>query len=384
MKAEYLNSRVACSVAGALLLVSVTACTTVLDSDKVDYKSTELAKKGPTLDVPPDLTQLRGDGRYQVPDRGTATLSDYAQGRAGAPVVATSTTVMPQPQGVRMERAGNQRWLVTNVTPEVLWPSLREFWQEQGFILNIDSPQTGIMETDWAENRAKIPQDFIRNTIGKVFDGLYATGERDKFRLRLERNAQGQTEIYISHRGAREELTGGQKDSTTWVTRPADPELEAEFLSRLMQRLGLKKEEAQTRLASVKSAETTAVSAPSRVILQGANAPRLDLPMQFDLAWRQVGLALDRVNFTVEDRDRSKGLYFVRYVDTKEVNETKGFFANLFGSKSKEDRMQAKRYLVNVRGQGDKTTVLVLNENNTPETGDVAKTILSLLDEQLR
>ena len=48
---------------------------------------------------------------------------------------------------------------------------------------------------------------------------------------------------------------------------------------------------------------------------EGNGVLTLDEP--FDRAWRRVGLALDRVGFTVEDRDRAKGLYYVRYVDPK-------------------------------------------------------------------
>ncbi len=145
-----------------------------------------------------------------------------------------------------MERDGNQRWLVISngMRADQLWQSLRGFWQESGFLLVQDSPETGIMETDWAENRAKIPQDIIRNTIGKVFDGLYSTSERDKFRTRVERSQNGTLEVFISHRGAQEQLTGVDKSTTVWTPRPADPELEAEFLSRLAQRLGVQKEQA--------------------------------------------------------------------------------------------------------------------------------------------
>ena len=87
------------------------------------------------------------------------------------------------------------------------------------------------METEWAENRAKLPQDLIRKTIGKLLDGMYSTGERDKFRTRLERNAQGGVEIYITHRGLQEIYPTKERDSTTWTVRPSDPDLEAELLA---------------------------------------------------------------------------------------------------------------------------------------------------------
>ena len=111
---------------------------------------------------------------------------------------------------VRIERAGNQRWLVVNRTPEKVWPSLRDFWTDNGFLLTTDEQNIGIIETDWAENRAKLPQDFIRATLGQsCLIRLYSTGERDKFRTRIERNGNGSTEIYVSHRGMIEKYASG-------------------------------------------------------------------------------------------------------------------------------------------------------------------------------
>ncbi len=254
----------------ALSVALISGCDTVnevMQPDRIDYKSQ--AKKGPTLEVPPDLTSVQADRRYAAPDSGTTTLSAYT---SAAPKVTTpgagADNVLPAVSDMRIERDGNQRWLVVKTTPDTLWPQLRTFWQELGFLLVIDSPETGIMETDWAENRAKIPQDIIRRTVGKVFDGLYSTSERDKFRTRIEKGPDGMVEVYISHRGAQEQLVGSSKDQTVWTPRPADPELEAEFLSRLMQRLGASKEGAQQKLAQAKAThpvEDGAKAEPARV-----------------------------------------------------------------------------------------------------------------------
>jgi outer membrane protein assembly factor BamC len=256
------------------------------------------------------------------------------------------------------------------------------------------------METDWAENRAKIPQDIIRNTIGKVFDGLYSTSERDKFRTRVERSQNGTLEVFISHRGAQEQLTGIDKSSTVWTPRPADPELEAEFLSRLAQRLGVQKEQADRMAKNPAPAGNTGAAAPGAAATAGAaaaadtaatpsksylaqvnGAPALQLPEPFDRAWRSVGLSLDRVNFTVEDRDRAQGLYYVRYVDPRNNVDSRGFFSKLFTKP--DDPKTAKKYRVALKGTGSGTLVTVLNEAGQPENGEIGKRILSLLDEQL-
>ncbi|WP_455280453.1 outer membrane protein assembly factor BamC [Cupriavidus necator] len=406
-----LNRRGATQVRRAALVVPVlaagviTGCSSIneaMQPDKIDYKSSA-SKRTPTLDIPPDLTKLEGDRRYSVPDQnGTSTLSNYSQATKVREQSPTEN-VLPSAQGIRMERDGNTRWLVISngMRGDQLWQQLRGFWQESGFLLVQDSPETGIMETDWAENRAKIPQDIIRNTIGKVFDGLYSTSERDKFRTRVERSQNGTLEVFISHRGAQEQLTGIDKSSTVWTPRAADPELEAEFLSRLAQRLGVQKEQADRMAKNPAAAGNAAASAAagtaaaggtaapadgattgkSSYLAQVNGAPALQIPEPFDRAWRSVGLSLDRVNFTVEDRDRAQGLYYVRYVDPRTVADSRGFFSKLFTKP--EDSKTAKKYRVSLKGTGSGTLVTVLNDAGQPENGEIGKRILSLLDEQL-
>ena len=186
----------------AALAALLAGCSTsMLESKKIDYKS---SGKLPTLEVPPDLTQPTRDDRYAVPDvspKGTATYSAYVGERAGQARATTVQEVLPKVENLRIERSGNQRWLVVPGTPEKVWPSIKEFWQELGFLIKVEVPEAGIMETDWAENRAKIPQDIVRSLLSTFLDSLYSTAERDKFRTRLERNEAGSTEVYISHRG---------------------------------------------------------------------------------------------------------------------------------------------------------------------------------------
>ncbi|MEX1167114.1 MAG: outer membrane protein assembly factor BamC, partial [Hydrogenophaga sp.] len=202
-----LNAARLSAVSLAVLLAS--GCT-VLQEDKIDYKS---AKRGSTLDVPPDLTQLSRENRYNVPGVATASASGQATAQETASI-NNSTTAVNALGDVRIERAGGQRWLVVKRPADRLWTPVAEFWKDNGFILETEQEKLGIMETDWAENRAKIPQDFIRATIGKVFEGLYSSGERDRFRTRLERGADGTTEIYVSHRGMEEVYTSSSKDQT--------------------------------------------------------------------------------------------------------------------------------------------------------------------------
>jgi len=368
--------------AAALSLSGCGMINSVVGTDKVDYKS---AKKASTLEVPPDLTQLQKDNRYALPEtnNGVVTASGYNAQKAGAPAVTSAGAVAPDTAGpnVRVERAGAQRWLVVKQSPEALWPQLKSFWEDSGFTLALETPAAGIMETEWNENRAKIPQDFVRATVGKVFDSLYSTGERDKFRTRLERQADGSTEIYISHRGMEEVVTGQQKDGTIWTARANDPALEAQFLARLMTRLSGGDE------AQAKSALANAPEQQPHAKLAGTPEARfVALDESFDRAWRRVGLALDRVGFTVEDRDRAQGVYFVRYVDPDAEKKSEGFFAKLFSSsKSDEKDKEAQRYRIAVKaGAGANSELTVLNNQGQRDTSSTSAKILALLTDQLK
>ena len=373
------------------LLAFVSGCSSmpeVLQSEKIQYKG---AGKLPGLEVPPDLTSPGRDDRYAVPDisaQGAATLSTYNAARGGS-VRAGSTELLPNVSKVRIERAGSQRWLVVPEAPEKVWPVVKEFWQGMGFTVKTELPEAGVMETDWAENRAKIADDPIRNLLGKVIDAVYSTGERDKFRTRLERGGEtGTTEIYVSHRGMVEVYKTESKDaSTAWQPRPPDPELEAEFLRRLMVRFGVEDARAKAQLTTseVKTERAKLVSAGSGA---AAGNGSLELTESFDRAWRRVGLALDRVGFTVEDRDRSKGYYFVRYVDPqidgKSPEKDKGFFSKLAFWKGEKSGIKTEQYRVVVKETNGLSVVQVLNKDGLTDSSDTGRRILALLHEQLK
>ena len=366
MKPTYTPRFTALSLALALTLL--TGCST-LQGDRIDYKT---AGKGVSLEVPPNLSQLSRDNRFAVPGSAVTASSMQAQGGAAVPTAASSVG------DVRIERAGTQRWLVVDRPADRLWEPVREFWQENGFLMALDQQGLGIMETDWAENRAKLPQDFVRNALGKVFEALYSTGERDKFRTRLERNAAGGTEVYVSHRGMIEKVKGqgGRADTTEgtiWEPRAPDPELEAEFLRRMMVRLGVSQEQSKAMVAAGGAKPTSRVASAN-------GTPVVQVDEGFDRAWRRVGLALDRTGFTVEDRDRAQGLYFVRYVEPTDKKDP-GFFSRLFSSA--KDAAPLK-FRIALRSQGESTTVSVLNAQGAAETSANAERIVKVIADDLK
>lgn len=352
------------------IVLGLSACS-ALEPEKVDYKSA--VKATAALEIPPDLTQLSRDSRYAVPGA-TVSANSLQAGQSAAP--NTTPTAVQTLGDIRIERAGNQRWLVVNRSPDQLWNPVREFWKDSGFVLVQDQADVGIMETDWAENRAKIPQDFIRNALGKVLDSLYSSGERDKFRTRLERTATGGTEIYISHRGMAEVYTNAAKDQTVWQPRATDPELETEFLRRLMVKLGVSQQQAQAVVAAAAPAK------PMASVTSANGIPVVQLSEGFDRAWRRVGLTLDRTGFTVEDRDRSQGTYFVRYVDPKIAMQQPSLFDKLLGT-TPPDTGPVK-YRVTVRSVAESTTVSVSNSAGAPDNSAQAQRILQVIADDLK
>lgn len=363
----------------SLVAIALAACASDAKKDSVDFRS-DGPRKGNTLEVPPDLVSPSRDDRFgvpQTPGRGSASLSEISRG-ASEPTSSVRAQLADPSSGIRVARAGAQRWLVVPGTTQALWPKLRQFWQDAGFNLEKDSPDTLIMETHWAENRANIPNDGIRRLIGFVVDNLYSTNTRDRFRTRVEPGVEaGSVEIYISHRGVEESFTEREGSQMRWQPRPNDPSLEAEMLVRLMTALGAKEDVARKSIDSVKALPERAV------ILGDANGARLELKEGLERGWRQVGLSLDRVGLVVEDRDRAKGYYQVRYVVQQDTEQKEGFFDKLAFWRGKPDSITGQ-YRVAVAGDANVTTIRVLGADGVADNSESGRQILRLLHEQLK
>ena len=340
--------------------------------EKVDYKK---SKTIDNLEVPPDLSS---DTIADAPgslDAASATYSELDDVQAAR----ERTTVMPTEASVEVRRDGDQQWLVVAGTAEQVWPRVKEFWLQEGFLISKEDPRTGILETDWAENRADIPQGPIRKLLGKTLDMAYSSATRDKFRVRLEQGEDNTIEVYLTHRGVEEVVQGNVDTSNTiWQSRPTDPELEAEMLKRMMVFLGVQEQRAQAMLAK-------RVDKPVRAELITDNSGSvLVIKEDFSRAWRRTGVALDRVGFTVTDRDRSAGVYYVRYNDPLgEQNKGSGVLDKLAFWSSDDDESSTE-YRIKLLAAGAETQVIVNNSTGERDTTSSAKRILTLLEEQLR
>jgi outer membrane protein assembly factor BamC len=360
------------AVAAAALL---SGCETITTSygKRIDYKSVATA---PALEIPPDLTSPQYDERYSVSTASGLAAQNAARPKAGDQIAANTAGE------ARISRSGNERWLVVKTTPENAWNVTRAFWQDMGFVLGVELPAAGIMETDWAENRGDLPRDAIQRTLGKAGDWLVTTYKQDKFRTRIERGTEpGTVEIFVSSRRMEQMPTGKIDNSSPsgfrWMVVPSDPLVEAEFLQRLMVRFGTPEQQAA-------QAVTASASGPDRARLETATGSRqLVVDDNFDRAWRRVGLALDRIGFTVVDRDRSKGLYYVRYADP-DAPKTKSadWLSKLMFWRDTTEKPE--QYRIQVNESGPKSVVLVQDPNGTPDKSQTGEKILALLRDQLK
>jgi len=389
------SSRRRLLIPGPLLALILAGCSGTAD-DLLDpilpekdaaYKS---SKSAPPLEVPPDLSSATLNDRMLVPSLapGTATYSAYAAGSQVAS--ANGSGVLPQLSGVRVERAGSERWLIVDVPPGAVWPKVRDFWLSQGFLVQMEDPSIGIMETDWAEKRVQFDGGGVSNFFSKLSSQLYGTATRDMYRTRLEHGViPGTTEVYVSHRGAEYVSTGkvsrsldatGSEEVYIWQPRPSDPELEVEMLNRLVIVFGLKQDTAANLVASAPERPPRAY-----IVRDGEGSSALDLQDNFSRAWRRTGLALDRVGFTVEDRDRSRGLYYVRYIDTDKADSGKeDSFLGTLKFWGDDEAADQNEYLVSLVGKQSTTQIVILDTDGKREQSETANRILGLLHEQLK
>ncbi len=379
----------------AAALTALTACSTSFDTllpdRRPDYRQGKVTQK---LDVPPDLTSSTIDDTLVVPEinpAGSASLSAYAGERGGSqqPQAKKTETVLPPQTGITLEQDGNQRWLRVAAPADQVWPKVREFWTSNGFALKRDDPTIGIMETDWVENRADIPQDGIRAILKKYLDVLYSAPTRDRFRTRLERSADGMsTEVYLTHSGVEEVAVGSSTASSTntfiWQRRPEDPELEAEMLNRLTVYLG-----ASDKRAEVQQAKAgTAPAGPRARLVEQDGESQLVIGEDYSRAWRLVGLALDGSNYAVEEQNRSQGLYVVEYRDPEKENQKpgdEGWLSKLAFWRSKPEAPPVgTRYRVRLSGQAQQTIVVVRDAGDQPDSSPGAKQVLEALQKVIK
>ena len=391
-----------------------------------DYKATGRSRP---LEVPPDLTSATTNDAYAIP--GSTSYSDFKNGQQqdnGQP------KILPNPEGMKIVKAGAQRWLVVNAPAEKIWPLIRDFWIDMGFAVKKENPEVGVMETEWIKEGDLMTNDN-KGTLDKFdawLDSLASgTANRKKFRTRLERGLQdGTTEIYMTHRSVdtapddgKEKIRtpygvvdmGYKNDSKSKEDSKVDSrsdELDAELLRRLMVKLGL----ADKRAKEIIAAPISQKRAEIKKEADGSSSVEIQDP--FDRAWRRVGLALDIIGFVIEDKDRSNGIYFVKYADVdiddspkkkkgvldslmfwsdddkkdkqaKDTSQTKekplSERLKFWGGSDKEKTNPEKQYRIKIISTDNGGSQVVIEyQDGKKNTSSTANRIISLLYDQLK
>lgn len=344
---------------------------------ELDYY-TPGAKGGNPLEVPPDLTGLSSSDRYTIPAGSGAVRASQVEGK-GTAVAAGTENVLPQMENLKIHREGSQRWLeIGGKTPAQIWPQLKAFWLENGFTIDEENPAIGFMQTQWAENRANIPSDPLRNLFQRVgLGGVYSSGLRDRFLIRVERTDNGAS-VTFSHHGVQEVLVGSHKDSSKWEPRPNDPNLEAQFLARFMLKMGADDATVQQQLL-VQGEGSGHLAQLDNGILTVSGSHERNV--------HRLSLALDRIGLTVQNFDAAANAFTVRQAEMESENPDKpGFFSRVFGKDKKaEPKSERPRLQVRITPAADNVDkVTVHNLDGTPYNARIGEEILRRLWAELR
>lgn len=353
----------------------------VFEDRKYEYRKQTDA--GKDLEVPPDLTRGSVGSSLVLPggEEGATRYSEFDRlQQARNQGVTPAGGVLPAANGIQVRRDGDQRWLQIDAAPQAVWGQVVEFWRDSGILLTEQNPALGVMSTDWIENRDDIPSDFITDKVRGVFDGLYSAPTRDQYRVRLEEGDKpGTTALFLTHRGVVQEFattTTHETEQAVWQPRPSDPEAEAEMLRRLMVYLGVREQQAAERLAERKQA------GPGTTLVKDEKSLELRIDEDFARSWRVVGVALDRVGFLVEDRDRDQGYFLVRYDDPLAEQRKKGMLSRLAFWNDNAETADLL-YRIALEGQGGSTLVRVRSEAGELLRNATAERLLTLVQEQL-
>lgn len=364
-------SRYSFSLVSVSTLCALSACSSIkLPEGKIDYKAgTDVVA---SLEVPPDLSSPEYDQTYAVPANGKVSATRLALQRTSATTVSGNhVRVLPKADEIQLMREGNARWLEIKKPADALWPKLREFWRSVGVSLKRDEPTVGIMETEWAENRAEIPKGFIHKTLSKITPGAYDAGSRDRFRLRVERASDSATRVFVTHNRAEEVVL---ESTVKWEHRPADPELEAEMMNRLVAYLsGHDKPSAETMVeASNKQLRTELGTQEGRAVLFVHDV--------FARIWLRTGVMLERSGMAIDDQNRSQGIYYVTYRGY-DKGDKKGWLSNFFNSGKNELKIDLP-YQVHLADSADKTVITFTDEDGDPLPNNAAKLALERLERE--
>ena len=354
-----------------LLLVIFTGCAPFGEKNVSD-RSVITRVPNKALEMPPDLITPAVNDKYSLPASGEAKLSDFND-LDSRKFPRENSSLLPVETEAYFINYGRFKVLLIEKSPEEIWGLLKSFWIQNGFQIEKEMPEVGFIETDWLESREKISDGLIRNTLGKIFGGLYDSGERNKFRMRVERTKAGFSEISVVHKGLIQVASDDRFDPTiVWANRNSDQQLEELYLRRIINFVSGKENQNSKSIDVVKKSQST--------LNRGDGNNFFELALNFNEAWKSIGLILDRLGFEVEERLRKEGTYLIRYKKLDQEEKEKGFFAKIFSSG--KEQLDMNLYRIEIKNSGNVSQVSVY-DHETSERTKSSQNILAVIYEQL-
>jgi len=356
------------------ILVNVSACSVVdnfMDTkNRINYKNNHSVK---ALEFPPDLTAPEFDMAFALPADGVVNASTLKSASGGYTIDGRRISVLPESTNMKIGGQGKVRWLDVAAPAESLWPRIRDFWRSVGISVKRDEPKIGIMETEWAENRAGLPMDWFRKSLGKMFQKAYDAGTRDRYRVRIEKPSTATTRIFLTHKGAEKVMTN---TVSGWELRPSNHELEAEMLNRLQAFL-------QGDVGAAKGTVSTDLNQTSSLVnlVVQEGRPILQINDNYKRAWVLTGIMLDRMGLVAEKRNQAAGIIDVKYQGDDEDTAKRGFFSRIFGGR-KTLLVKGQAYQVHIQDAGKLSVVRIMDEEGKPLNPKLATAVLTRLKKE--
>ena len=311
----------------------------------------------PLLPIPSNVPDDNVKGEFEVP-------------RPQPLVAATSAS------DFSLQKSGDNRWVVAQRAPSEVWPVAMQFFQDNGFRIDEQRPQTGEFTTIW--QRADELSVTVSRHLGST--GL-ATDSETRLRVRIEPGVQRNTsEIYVvsANRPA------GSTADVAFSERSVNTGLDAALVDEMLVSMSRNADKG----ASVSLLAARDFDTPTRVSLSedGSGNPVLTLNEDLDRAWSSVGRALEQGEWRVEDINRTLGLYYINLAEKAEKKDEKpGFFSSLFGGQPAKEEVEARaeRYQVRLSKVGDSVQVTVEENINTVASPEVARKVLGVIQDNL-
>jgi len=342
---------------------------------KINYYSN---KSVTSLEIPPDLTSPEMQNAFRLSEFVSDVKENYVDFSNDS---QDKVKVLTNPVGIIVKKYGQMRWLEIDKSPEEVWILAREFLKSQGFSLEKDNKKTGILETNFLENRPDIPETslgFIRSLLGRALDQQYTFASVDKYRIRIEPLENStKTSLFLSLTSLEEMIDPRIDDpqrygETAWKYREKDLILETEMLYRLMVYLG--GDDAKAKILEAKDEKNV-----NATVMDSINGyAKLVFNLDTLDTWNRMSWAIDQNNIDIEDKDIKEKAFYIVSVRTAD----KGIMSRLFG-----DEPLKKTFQLVLKSTGPRTTEVYFNdisEKNETETKEYSYDLFKTLADSFK